>query len=140
VAAHADGTPAPKGVLPTDTVTAATDEVVPGDGSLAPEAVLVVTTSTAGGANAALSASVAAADGPASSSGTAAGAPSSPPWVAVNDNAIKEPVEEPKVILGHHPVRAPGDASLSNAMGTTHFALNQVHNVQHRESADLDVA
>jgi hypothetical protein len=32
VAAHADGTPAPEGVLPTDTVTAATDEVVPGDG------------------------------------------------------------------------------------------------------------
>jgi hypothetical protein len=89
-----------------------------------PEAVPEVNASTTGGANAATSARVAAVDGPASSSGPAAGAPSSPPQVAVNDNTIEEPRREPKFILEHYPVGAPGDVSLFDAMGTTHFTLN----------------
>jgi hypothetical protein len=33
-------------------------------------------------------------------------------------------VEEPKVIMGYPSLRAPETVSLSEAMGTTHFALN----------------
>jgi hypothetical protein len=51
-----------------------------------------------------------------------------------DDNAIKEP----EVIMGHPGLRAPGTVSLSKAMGTTHFALNQVHNVLHREREDIN--
>jgi hypothetical protein len=58
--------------------------------------------------------------------------------VAVNNNTIEEPVRVPEVILGHRPIGALGDASLSDAMGTTHFVLNQVQNVLHQERADLD--
>jgi hypothetical protein len=101
VAAHADGTPTLEEALPTDTATVAIDEVVPEDGSPVPEVVLELNTSTAGGADAATSARVAAVDGLASSSGPTAGAPSSPPHVAVNDNIIEEPMREPEVILGH---------------------------------------
>jgi hypothetical protein len=123
-AAQVDGTPAPEEVLPMDTMTAVMDEMVPGDGSPAPEVVLEVNTSTAGGADAATSASVAAADGPISSSSLVASAPSSLPWVAVNDNTAEEPMEEPEVILGHHPIEAPRDVSPSDALGTANFALN----------------
>jgi hypothetical protein len=81
-------------------MTMATDEVVPGDGSPTPEEVPELNSSTAGGAVAATSARVAA-EGPASSSGSAVGAPTSPAWVVVNDNIVEESVREPKVILGH---------------------------------------
>jgi hypothetical protein len=123
VVVHVDGTPVPEEVLPMDTATAATDEVVPDDGSPAPEAVSEVNTSITGGVDAATSASVAPVDGPTSLFGPV---------------AFEEPVEEPEVILGHLPVGAPGDVSLSDAMGMTHFMLNQVHNVLCRERADLD--
>jgi hypothetical protein len=120
VTAHIDRAPAPEEVLPTDMMTVAMDEMVPRDGSLAPEAVLKVISSTAGGAVAAMSERVAPTDGPTSSSSPVAGAPSSPPRVVVNGNTV----EEPEVILGHRPVEASGDVSLSDAMGTTHFVLN----------------
>jgi hypothetical protein len=68
VVAHAVGTPTPEEVLPTDTTTTAMDEVVPGHESSAPEVVPEVNISTVGGADAATSVSVAATDGPASSS------------------------------------------------------------------------
>jgi hypothetical protein len=42
--------------------------------------------------------------------------------------------------LGHRPVRTSGDVSLFDAMGTSHFALNQVQNVLRRERVDLDEA
>jgi hypothetical protein len=54
------------------------------------------------------------------------------------DNTIEEPVEQPEVILGHRPIKASGDVSLLDGMGTTHFALNQVHNVLRWEREDLD--
>jgi hypothetical protein len=126
VAAHIDWTPTSEGVLPMDTMTVAIDEMVPGDGSSALEVAPKVNTSTTGGADVITSVRVVAADGPTSSSGPVVGAPSSPAQVVVNDNAIEEPVREAEVILGHQPVGAPGNASLSDAMGTTHFALNQV--------------
>jgi hypothetical protein len=54
--------------------------------------------------------------------------------VGADDNAI----EEPEVILGHPGHRAPGAVSLSEVMGTTHFMLNQVHDVLHQETEDID--
>jgi hypothetical protein len=51
-----------------------------------------------------------------------------------DDNAV----EEPEVILRHPGHRAPGDVSLSEVMGTTHFALNQAHNVLRREREDIN--
>jgi hypothetical protein len=85
--------------------------------------------------------SEAAAGDPDASTGLAVGAPSSPPQVVAttasvgaDDNAI----EEPEVILGHPGHRAPGAISLSEVKGTTHFALNQVHDVLHREKEDIN--
>jgi hypothetical protein len=95
VVAHGDGTPAPEAVLPTDMATVVIDEVVLRDGSLALEVVPEVNTSTVGGATVATSVSDAATNGPATSSGQAAGAPSSLPWVVVNDNTIEEPSRSP---------------------------------------------
>jgi hypothetical protein len=117
------GTPAPEAVLPIDTATVAMDEVVP-----------EVNMSTVGGATVATSASNASLNGPTSLSSPVTGAPSSPPQVAVNDNTVKEP----EVILGHRIVVVSRDVSLSDAMGMTHFALNQVHDVLRQERADLD--
>jgi hypothetical protein len=116
----------------------AMDEVVPGDRSLALEAVPEVRLSTAGGAATATSVRVVATEGPSPSSGLVAGTPSSPPRAVVNDNTVEEFTREPKVILGHRFVRAPVDVSVSDATGTTHFALNQMQSVLHRERADLD--
>jgi hypothetical protein len=47
-------------------------------------------------------------------------------------------VEEPEVIMGLPGLRAPGTISLSEAMGMTHFALNQVHDVLRQESEDIN--
>jgi hypothetical protein len=65
--------------------------------------------------------------GPVALTGLAVGAPSSPPHMATvtalmddDENAI----EEPEVVMGHPGLRAPGDASLSEEMGTTHFVLH----------------
>jgi hypothetical protein len=46
--------------------------------------------------------------------------------------------EEPEVILGHPALRAPGDVSLSEAMGTTHWSINQAHSVLHQERENID--
>jgi hypothetical protein len=73
VAAHADRASAPKQVVPMDMTTMVTDEVVPEDGSPAPEVVPEEDSSTTGGAVAATSAGVASAKVPASSSGPAGG-------------------------------------------------------------------
>jgi hypothetical protein len=51
-----------------------------------------------------------------------------------DDNAIKEP----EVIMGHPGLRTPGTVSLSEAMGTTHFVLNQAHDVLRRETEDIN--
>jgi hypothetical protein len=71
VAAHADRASAPKQVVPTDMTAMVTDEVVPEDGSPAPEVVPEVDSSTTGGAVAATSAGVAIVKVPDSSSGLA---------------------------------------------------------------------
>jgi hypothetical protein len=52
--------------------------------------------------------------------------------MGVDGNAI----EEPEVIMGHPALRAHGTISLSEVMGTTHFALNQAHDVLRRERED----
>jgi hypothetical protein len=46
--------------------------------------------------------------------------------------------EEPEVILGHPALRAPGDVSLSEAMGMTHWSINQAHSVLHQERENID--
>jgi hypothetical protein len=73
VVAHTDRASAPKQVVPMDMTAMVTDEVVPEDGSPAPEVVPEVDSSTTGGAVAATSAGVASAKVPASSSGPAGG-------------------------------------------------------------------
>jgi hypothetical protein len=78
---------------------------------------------------------------PTASTGLAACAPRSPPRMAaattstgVDDNIV----EEPEVIMGLPGLRAPGTISLSEAMGMTHFALNQAHDVLRQESEDIN--
>jgi hypothetical protein len=73
--------------------------------------------------------------------GSVAGAPPSTPHMvaattstSTDDNAIKEP----EVIMGHPGLRMPGTVSLSEAMGTTHFVLNQAHDVLRRETEDIN--
>jgi hypothetical protein len=44
---------------------------------------------------------------------------------------------EPEVILGHPTLRAPGDISLDEAMGTAHWALTQAQNVLRWESGGI---
>jgi hypothetical protein len=73
--------------------------------------------------------------------GLSAGVPSSPPWMGAATalvGADDDTAEELEVILGHPILRASGDVSLSKAMGTTHWVLNQVHGVLHREREDID--
>jgi hypothetical protein len=98
-------------------------------------------TTAAVGATASLTTGEVATGSPAASTGLTADAPSSPPWIAVatasvgaDDNAI----EEPKVIMGHPNPWALGQVSLSEVMGTGHFALNQVHDMLHHEWEDID--
>jgi hypothetical protein len=83
----------------------------------------------------------AAANGPAASTSPTVKMPSSPPQMAVaaapagdDDNAV----EEPEVIMGHPSLRALGDVSLSEAMGTAHFALHQVHDMLYWEREDIE--
>jgi hypothetical protein len=84
-------------------------EVVIGDGSLTPEV------SPGGDTNVTVGAT--AADDPAASTGpTRCASPST--VVAHDDDAM----EESGVILGH-PIRAPVEVSLDEAMGTAHWAL-----------------
>jgi hypothetical protein len=71
-----------------------------------------------------------AADDPASSAGPSGGACFSTE-VADDGGAV-----EPEVILGHPMLRALGDVSLDEAMGTARWALTQAQNVLHRESGD----
>jgi hypothetical protein len=72
--------------------------------------------------------------------GSSAGASSSRPQMgaaftmAVDGNDI---MEEPEVILRHPLFRAPGDASLDEAMGIAHWVLNQAHEVLHLECDDV---
>jgi hypothetical protein len=64
--------------------------------------------------------------------GPMVGAPSSPPHMGPTTAPTGDDddvAEEPEVILGHLILRAPGDVSLSKAMGTTHWALNKAHDV-----------
>jgi uncharacterized protein (DUF3084 family) len=55
-------------------------------------------------------------------------------WAGADDNVV----EEPEVIMGHPSLRVLGDASLSEVMGTTHFALNQMHDVLRQEREDIN--
>jgi hypothetical protein len=122
---------APGGAAPQGSLTAAVDDdgVPVPDTTMAAEAMASPTTSGA------------AAGDPTASTGPAAGAPPSPPRMAAvtastgaDDNAI----EEPEVIMGHSGLRVLGTVSLSEAMGTTYFALNQAHDVLCREREDIN--
>jgi hypothetical protein len=69
---------------------------------------------------------------PTASTGLAGGA--FPSTAATDDNIA---MEEPGVILGHPTLRAPGDVSLDEAMGTVRWALTQAQNMLHRESGGI---
>jgi hypothetical protein len=82
-----------------------------------------------------------AASDPAASTAPAVGVLSSPPQMAAataSSGADDNTVEEPKVIMGHPGLRAPRIVSLSEVMGTTHFVLNQAHDVLCQESEDIN--
>jgi hypothetical protein len=86
--------------------------------------------------------SEAAGGNPATSTVSVACAPSSPPQMAAatastgaNDNAV----EEPMVIMGHPGFRAVGAVSLSEVMVTSHFVLNQTHDVLCQEREDINI-
>jgi hypothetical protein len=72
-----------------------------------------------------------ATEDPASSAGPSGGASSS--TEATNGGGAMEP----EVILGHPTLRAPGDISLDEAMGTAHWALTQAQNVLRWESGGI---
>jgi hypothetical protein len=116
-------------------------EAVCGIGTPILETVLVTDMTTAVGATASLAMSEVATGEPAASIGLTDDAPSSPPQVAAatastgdDDNTI----EEPEVIMLDLDLRMLGKVSLSKAMGTTHFVLNEVHDMLHREREDLE--
>jgi hypothetical protein len=109
--------------------------VVSGDGIPTPNTTMAVEAMTS------LATSEAVASDLVASSGPAFGAPSSPPHVVsatasmgTDDNTI----EELEVIMGHPGLRAPRTVSLSEAMGMTHFVLNQAHDVLCREREDIN--
>jgi hypothetical protein len=69
----------------------------------------------------------ASAGDPTASTCPVAGAPPSLPRTVATTTSTginNNDVEEPKVIMGHHSLRAPRTISLSEVMGMTHFALN----------------
>jgi hypothetical protein len=73
--------------------------------------------------------------------GLAAGAPPSPPRMVAattSTGADDNIVEEPEVIMGHPGLTASGTAFLFEAMGTTHFVLNQAHDVLRQEREDIN--
>jgi hypothetical protein len=74
-----------------------------------------------------------AADNPGSSAGPSLGACFS--METTNDGGAVEP----EVILGHPTLRAPGDVSLDEAMGTARWVLTQAQNVLHRERGGIVV-
>jgi hypothetical protein len=57
------------------------------------------------------------------------------PSTAVADDDVT--VEESRGILGH-PIRAPGDVSLDEAIGTARWALTQTQDVLHQESGGIN--
>jgi hypothetical protein len=72
----------------------------------------------------------------AASIGPTAGAPSSPPHMAAATASVgadDNTIQETEVIMGCLGLRAPRTISLSRATCMTHFALNQAHDVLHRE-------
>jgi hypothetical protein len=78
---------------------------------------------------------------PTASTSPVASAPSSLPQMAAattSAGADDNTVEESEVIMGHHGLRAPGTISLFEVMGTSHFVLNQVHDVLRREREDIN--
>jgi hypothetical protein len=105
---------APDGVGPQDSLTV----VAGSDGVPAPN------TTTAAEA---MVTSEAAIGDPAASTNLVAGAPSSPPCMTTATASMStdnNDVEEPEVIMRHPDLRVSGTVSLSEVMGTTHFALN----------------
>jgi hypothetical protein len=82
-----------------------------------------------------LATSGATAGDPAPSTSPAAGASPYPPRMAAataSTGADDNAVVEPEVIMGHPGLRASGIVSLFEAMGTSHFMLNQAHDVLRR--------
>jgi hypothetical protein len=113
------------------------DTTTAGDGSLAPE----VETMVAAGETSSLKAGVVAGqDLATSSSDPTVSLPFPQPQAADasslvgTDDIIREVLE---AIFGHPPLRAPGDVSLDEAMGTAHWALNQARDVLRQESGDI---
>jgi hypothetical protein len=141
IVAGASGTGGPQDATKDCGLQDPSAEVAHGDGMPIQEAVPETDSTTAAVAIVSLVMGNTAIGGPTGSIGPMAGAPSSPPKVAAattsvgaDDNAIKEP----KVILGHSILRAPGDVSLSEALGMAHWVLNQVHDVLRQEREDID--
>jgi hypothetical protein len=98
-----------------------------GNGTPVQEAVPEMDSITMVGATVSLAMCEVAVSGPTGLTGLTASAPSSPPQMAAATTSVgadDDTIEEPEVILGHPILRAPGDVSLSEAMGTTHWALN----------------
>jgi hypothetical protein len=122
---------APEGPSPQDLSIAAAG----GDG------IPTLDTITAAEAVTSLATSEVDAGDPAASTGPAADALSSPPQMAATTASAginKNVVDEPKVIMGHPSLSAPGVVSHIEALGTTYFALNQAHDVLRREREDIN--
>jgi hypothetical protein len=71
---------------------------------------------------------------PLPSHGARAPLSSAPHRAAGSGAATSEGME---VVLGHPPLHAPGDNSVSEAMSTSHQALSQAQRVLRREGEDL---
>jgi hypothetical protein len=79
-------------------------------------------------------------DPAASSSGPTVSLSSPQPQVAAasaSTGAYDNITEEPEAVLGHPLLRAPGDVSLDEAMGTVRWALNQAQDVLHWDCGDI---
>jgi hypothetical protein len=117
------------------------DTTTASDGSLAPEVESEVETMVVAGETSSLKAGVVAGqDLATSSSGPTVSLPFPQPQatdassLVGTDDIIRKELE---AIFGHPPLRAPGDVSLDEAMGTAHWALNQAWDVLRQESGDI---
>jgi hypothetical protein len=133
-AARGSEGPAPEMPATVDTTNA-------GDGSLALEVESEVETMVVAGATSSPKAGEVVGQDPAASSSGPTVSPSYPQPQAADGStttgADETIMEELEAVLGHPPLRAPGDVSLDEVIGTVRWVLNQAQDMLRQVSGDI---
>jgi hypothetical protein len=126
---------------PAPDIPAVVGSTAAGDRSPTPEVESKVETMVAEEATSSPAADEVADHDPAASSSGPTISPSSPQPQVVAASALAgvddNITNEPEAVLGHPLLRALGDVSLDEEMGTVYWALNQAQDVLRRESGDI---